>query len=93
MKNTTCSKIGECKCKPGYTGSKCDECHDGYFKRSDGSCQECNCTLAGSTNNTCNAKGECYCKGRLINGAKCNKCVAGFFNFPNCQCKPYFLLF
>ena len=41
-------------------------------------------------NNTCNAQGECVCKGRLIGGAKCDKCIARFFNFPNCQCKLLF---
>ena len=91
MANTTCSDDGTCSsCKPGYAGTKCEKCADGYFKRSDGSCQECNCELAGSLNQTCNDKGQCICKDRLITGDKCNKCVAKFFNYPNCRGKPLF---
>ena len=61
-----------------------------HFKPFDICLIECNCSPSGSKNNTCNAKGECFCNSRLITGAKCGNCTSGFFNFPNCQCKSLF---
>ena len=34
---TTCTEEGNCSCKTGYTGSKCDECDAQYFSVKEGS--------------------------------------------------------
>ena len=45
---------------------------------------DCNCNLAGSYGNTCDANGKCSCKANIV-GNKCNTCSVGFYNFPTCQ--------
>ena len=47
---------------------------------------ECTCNLLGSEDNKCNVEsGHCYCKEKFINGHNCEKCIDGYFSFPNCQ--------
>ena len=45
----------------------------------------CGCDANGSTNQTCNNVGNCTCKSVLITGAKCDRCVDGYFGFPDCK--------
>ena len=45
---------------------------------------ECNCNGDGSENGNCNDAGKCSCKPGF-DGNKCDKCVKGFFGFPQCQ--------
>ena len=48
---------------------------------------ECNCQNEGSKSLTCDKRyGMCGCKSNII-GDKCDKCIDGFFGFPNCQSK------
>ena len=37
----TCDESGQCNCKPGYTGDKCDECEVGFYIRGHALSQEC----------------------------------------------------
>ncbi|CAH8492757.1 unnamed protein product [Heterobilharzia americana] len=37
------SNDNECQCKTGYTGTKCDECEEGYFNH-EGKCLQCYCS-------------------------------------------------
>ena len=47
----------------------------------------CLCNNEGSLNNTiCDVKtGQCRCKNDLISGQQCNRCVEGYYNFPQCK--------
>ena len=37
--STSCDIDGNCTCKTGYTGEKCDTCLSGYFQDYSGICQ------------------------------------------------------
>ena len=49
---------GQCQCREGFSGRRCDRCSFGY--RDFPLCSKCECNLAGSTNvDPCE---ECVCK-------------------------------
>lgn len=50
---------GQCQCRDGYTGEKCDRCAFGY--RGYPNCLRCNCSLIGSINEDPCAE-PCLCK-------------------------------
>ena len=57
------------------------------FSSPNNSFSGCNCQNEGSKNLTCDKRyGKCVCKPNII-GDKCDKCIDGFFGFPNCQSK------
>ena len=37
--STSCDTVGNCTCKSGFTGEKCDTCLSGYFQDTSGICQ------------------------------------------------------
>ena len=47
-------------------------------------CAACECNVEGSSDSTCNDDGQCTCKDE-IEGANCDKCKDGYFDFPNCK--------
>ena len=51
----------------------------------------CNCDAEGSDGETCDDNGLCSCKANIIN-EKCDACNAGYFNFPTCEGKHFFVL-
>ena len=51
----------------------------------------CNCNAEGSNGITCDDNGVCTCKANIIND-KCDACAPGFFNFPTCPGKQYYVL-
>ncbi|XP_031440246.1 laminin subunit alpha-1 isoform X2 [Clupea harengus] len=66
---------GQCLCKEGFAGERCDRCAFGY--RNFPLCTRCECSLDGSVNvDPCN---ECVCKANVM-GAYCDLCKQGFFN-------------
>jgi len=63
-KENCASKTEKCKCKPNYTGEKCDECSGDYWMSSN-ECKKCNaCNNCPEPNKIgkCNkSNGECEC--------------------------------
>lgn len=67
---------GDCICKEGFNGAKCDKCAKGYknYPR----CEQCTCNYAGIINtDTCD--GLCQCKAN-VQGSRCNKCKNGYYD-------------
>uniref|UniRef100_A0A4W4DP19 Laminin, alpha 1 n=1 Tax=Electrophorus electricus TaxID=8005 RepID=A0A4W4DP19_ELEEL len=66
---------GQCICKEGFAGERCDRCAFGY--RDFPLCTHCECSLEGSHNiDPCT---ECICKVNVM-GANCDLCKQGFYN-------------
>ncbi|KRZ89656.1 Laminin subunit alpha-2 [Trichinella sp. T8] len=69
-------KPGDCFCKPGFGGKRCERCALGY--RNYPVCEPCPCSRAGSSNYaTCEE--DCICK-ENVEGIFCDHCKPGFFN-------------
>ncbi|XP_066103211.1 laminin subunit alpha-1 [Saccopteryx bilineata] len=67
---------GQCPCKEGYAGAKCDRCQFGY--RGYPTCIRCSCSPAGSMNeDPCSE--PCLCK-KNTEGKNCDSCKPGFYN-------------
>ncbi|XP_006164208.1 laminin subunit alpha-1 [Tupaia chinensis] len=67
---------GQCPCKEGYAGERCDRCqlgHKGYPN-----CVRCDCSLAGSVNNDPCTE-PCLCK-KNVEGKNCDRCKPGSYN-------------
>ncbi|KAM4688464.1 laminin subunit alpha-1 [Discoglossus pictus] len=67
---------GQCQCKEGYTGTKCDHCEFGY--KGYPNCVRCNCSLVGSVNDDPCTE-QCICK-ENVEGENCDRCKEGFYN-------------
>ncbi|XP_026571551.1 agrin [Pseudonaja textilis] len=75
--------IGQCSCKPGVGGLKCDRCEPGFWNfrgivtdRKSG-CTPCHCDPVGSVRDDCEQMtGLCSCKPG-ITGTKCKQCPSG----------------
>ncbi|XP_072011994.1 agrin isoform X5 [Engystomops pustulosus] len=74
---------GQCSCKPGVGGLKCDRCEPGFWnfrgivtdKKS--GCTPCNCDPVGAVRDDCEQMtGLCSCK-TGISGLKCDQCPDG----------------
>jgi hypothetical protein len=85
---------GQCLCRPGYTGLKCNDCENGYFSKVVASgeskqlkmCTLCACNQQGTTEEICSKdQGVCFCKPNFA-GDKCDRCAPGFFG-PQCERK------
>lgn len=78
---TTCAEFGgQCHCKAGYGGRRCDQCIPGYYGNPTSGCLPCQCSPAGSLSNACNhITGQCLCK-QNAHGLKCHECLHGFFH-------------
>uniref|UniRef100_A0A8C5SXB1 Agrin n=1 Tax=Laticauda laticaudata TaxID=8630 RepID=A0A8C5SXB1_LATLA len=74
---------GQCSCKPGVGGLKCDRCEPGFWNfrgivtdRKSG-CTPCHCDPVGSVRDDCEQMtGLCSCKPG-ITGTKCKQCPSG----------------
>ncbi|KAM4543486.1 laminin subunit alpha-1 [Fundulus diaphanus] len=82
-KSSVCSRddpepgvsAGQCWCKEGFSGQRCDRCAFGF--RDFPLCVRCECNLAGSTNtDPCR---PCTCKANVI-GVHCDACKPGFYH-------------
>lgn len=86
ISTTSCNPVtGQCACKPGVGGPRCNQCLLGYFGFSASGCQLCACSLQGSVSTQCDSvTGICPCKAN-IGGLTCSACTSGFYNFPTCS--------
>ena len=81
-----CQPNGQCICRVGAAGLKCDSCQEESFGLSANGCDSCNCHPLGSTSLQCNlTTGMCSCKPG-VGGDKCNECLLGFYKFSSLGC-------
>ena len=61
--NETCNEYsGQCECKPGFGGRRCDQCEENYWGDPQVECYPCNCNPQGSKSYQCDHKtGKCVC--------------------------------
>ncbi|KAJ4934828.1 hypothetical protein JOQ06_007609 [Pogonophryne albipinna] len=85
-KGTCDPTSGQCSCKPGVGGQKCDRCKPGFWNfrgivtENISGCTPCNCDAAGSVRDDCEQmSGLCSCKTE-VKGMKCNLCRDGSIN-------------
>lgn len=77
-----CEKsTGQCLCKEGYGGPRCDKCLPGYYNYPD--CVPCNCSIMGSVSTICDASGKCPCLASFA-GKQCTQCSTGYYAYPEC---------
>ncbi|CAL8096731.1 unnamed protein product [Calicophoron daubneyi] len=92
MCNTTgsqsevCNKLtGECPCKPGVVGRKCDQCAPYHYDFSALGCTDCACDPEGSLSLQCDAStSQCHCRPGIV-GKHCDLCKPGSWQFPVCR--------
>eukprot|EP01063_Lacrimia_lanifica_P024273 TRINITY_DN3220_c0_g7_i1.p1 TRINITY_DN3220_c0_g7~~TRINITY_DN3220_c0_g7_i1.p1 ORF type:complete len:2491 (+),score=389.07 TRINITY_DN3220_c0_g7_i1:59-7531(+) len=77
----------ECTCLEGFSGSKCDECAEGYVDypncRQCSSETHCNGNAWSSTDD--GSRGQCLCNcADGFEGGRCDRCGSGFIGFPDC---------
>ncbi|XP_071370587.1 agrin-like, partial [Centroberyx affinis] len=82
-KGTCDPATGQCSCKPGVGGQKCDRCEPGFWNfrgivtENTSGCTPCNCDAVGSVRDDCEQmSGLCSCK-TGVKGMKCNVCPDG----------------
>ncbi|CAH0727341.1 unnamed protein product, partial [Brenthis ino] len=74
-----CDENGQCQCRPGVGGEKCDRCEPGYWGlprigTGHAGCIPCGCSAFGSVREDCEQMtGRCVCKSG-IQGQKCTVC-------------------
>ena len=97
---TMCDGVtGNCECKTGSIGRKCDECAEGHHSLTKDGCKACNCSSAGTIRafvDKCDkSNGVCQCK-LYVEGENCDKCKTGYYNLSRdnpqgctpCSCDP-----
>nr|VZI45611.1 unnamed protein product [Spirometra erinaceieuropaei] len=74
---------GDCICRPGFAGQRCDRCALGYYQppANPNECVPCPCDLSGSQGGDgyrCHP--PCNCKPNVDQDSLCKKCLPGHFN-------------
>jgi hypothetical protein len=75
---------GQCSCKSGVTGRRCDRCSPGGYafgaSPTSATCLSCDCDVRGTVNGSieCSDTGQCVCKSK-VEGVKCDECVEGYY--------------
>ncbi|KAM5292015.1 laminin subunit beta-2 [Ctenodactylus gundi] len=76
---------GQCLCKPGVLGRRCDTCATGHYGFGPTGCQACQCSPEGALSGLCEGTtGQCPCRTGAF-GIRCDRCQRGQWGFPNCQ--------
>ncbi|VDN06764.1 unnamed protein product [Thelazia callipaeda] len=70
-------KPGDCICKPGFGGRRCDVCASGH--RNHPTCEPCPCSRSGSLNFDSCEEESCICKAN-VEGLFCDRCKKGTIN-------------
>ncbi|KAK6734704.1 hypothetical protein RB195_018103 [Necator americanus] len=79
----SCNKNGNCRCRAGVGGEKCDHCLPGFWglhliATGAQSCKPCGCSAFGSSRPDCEqSTGRCECS-RGARGMKCESCDVDF---------------
>nr|XP_031843946.1 laminin subunit alpha-1 isoform X2 [Nomia melanderi] len=76
-----CDLRGQCPCRIGYDGLRCEKCAKGYYGYP--RCRPCSCDLTGTLQCDdgpcdCDDEGQCLCKEHVL-GRQCNKCRENTF--------------
>ncbi|KAA0189501.1 Laminin beta chain, partial [Fasciolopsis buskii] len=81
-----CDKAtGQCPCKPGVVGRRCDQCALYHYDFSANGCKNCSCDPQGSVTLQCNlATSLCDCRPGIM-GKHCDICKPGSWDFPVCR--------
>ncbi|XP_026188237.1 laminin subunit alpha-5 isoform X2 [Mastacembelus armatus] len=86
-------QTGQCRCKPGVTGPRCERCKDGSFGfGSCSGCRDCGCDASAALVQPCDPQsGQCACRPG-VNGPNCKQCAPGYWDYgPNgckkCNCR------
>lgn len=84
---------GQCRCKPGVTGPRCDRCENGAFGfESCSGCRQCDCDASAALVQPCDPEsGQCACQPG-VNGPNCKQCAPGYWDYgpdgcKKCDCK------
>jgi len=78
--NQTCDIFtGQCFCRPGVTGLRCDHCEPRKYGFSLEGCKECECDTIGSKDLQCDASGQCPCL-ENVEGRRCDRCKENKFD-------------
>uniref|UniRef100_A0A2K6SXV6 Laminin subunit beta 2 n=1 Tax=Saimiri boliviensis boliviensis TaxID=39432 RepID=A0A2K6SXV6_SAIBB len=76
---------GQCLCKPGVVGRRCDVCAPGYYGFGPTGCQACQCSHEGALSSLCEkTSGQCPCRTGAF-GLHCDRCQHGQWGFPSCR--------
>lgn len=76
---------GQCHCKPGHGGRRCNECIANHWGDPRVECFPCQCSMSGSASAQCDrTNGSCICLPGM-SGEKCDKCARGYIGIaPHC---------
>jgi laminin, alpha 3/5 len=73
--------VEQCECPPGYVGSSCEDCAQGYYRDPDGPyggyCVPCQCNGHSKTCD-CNT-GICDACDHSTTGEHCEQCIEGYY--------------
>lgn len=78
---TATTEAGQCTCKPGTTGIKCDQCKVNFWGLGEDEatgCASCGCDVAGAASAQCDSEdGTCECN-EHYKGRDCSECAQGY---------------